>query len=579
PPPPAGAKGEVIYGSAAPAADKRLTQNLWIDTTGNGNTPKRWSGSAWVAVTDKVATDAAAAAQSALSQVATKAEASALQSLTNRVSAAEGVNTSQSASLVDLNNSVGVIQSALGASGLDPAPGGLWQFDADVEGWTASGATISVAAAGAMRVTATNNDPQLVRGGLSLVGSVFSVVRARITRRAGAASDWDGKVFYSTASHGQGNYYKQAVNPNLAVGQTAVIEWDMAALTAGGADWVSSVITQLRLDLSNTSGGAFDVDWIAVGRVAPGASSRALESVTSTVTQQGATLNAESQRIEGLLTSVGAANAAIQNEATARSDAVTALSQQIQSTQSSLGATNASVQQISTAQTGLNNRVNAQFSIKVAVTQSGVYALGGIGVGIQNQNGVLQSVVAVLADQFAVINAAGNGYVSPFAIQGGQVFMNDAFIRDGSIINAKIANGAITSAKIGVAEIDTLRIRGNAVTVPVSASSPGNVLGAGVGQWQNLVAVGVQMDEGGFITAQYSCYQGFGSGIRKYQFQMDINGLVIAEGGGDWADGFPNLMGSIGVGPGFFVVTVKWWGENTGVGVKNHNLFAMGTKR
>ncbi|WP_236183516.1 phage tail tip fiber protein, partial [Pseudomonas juntendi] len=185
----------------------------------------------------------------------------------------------------------------------------------------------------------------------------------------------------------------------------------------------------------------------------------------------------------------------------------------------------------------------------------------------------------VLADQFAVINAAGNGYVSPFAIQGGQVFMNDAFIRDGSIINAKIANGAITSAKIGVAEIDTLRIRGNAVTVPVSASSPGNVLGAGVGQWQNLVAVGVQMDEGGFITAQYSCYQGFGSGIRKYQFQMDINGLVIAEGGGDWADGFPNLMGSIGVGPGFFVVTVKWWGENTGVGVRNHNLFAMGTKR
>ncbi|WP_373754606.1 DUF1983 domain-containing protein [Pseudomonas sp.] len=575
----AGAKGEVIYGATAPTADKRLTQNLWIDTTGNANTPKRWNGTTWVAVSDKVATDAATAAQSALSQVATKAEASALQSLTNRVSAAEGVNTSQSASLVDLTSSVGTIQSGLGASGLDPAPSGLWQFDTDVEGWTASGATITVATAGAMRVTATNNDPQLIRGGLSLAGSVFSVVRARITRRAGAASDWDGKLFYSTASHGWGNYYKQAVNPSLAVGQTAVVEWDMAALTAGGTDWVSSVINQLRLDLSNTSGGAFDVDWIAVGRVAPGASSRALESVTSTVTQQGATLNAESQRIEGLMTSVGAANAAIQNEATARSDADTALSQQIQTTQSSLGATNASVQQISTAQTGLNNRVNAQFSIKVAVTQAGVYALGGIGVGIRNQDGVLQSVVAVLADQFAVINAAGNGYVSPFAIQGGQVFMNDAFIRDGSIINAKIANGAITSAKIGVAEIDTLRIRGNAVTVPVSANSPGNVLGAGVGQWQNLVAVGVQMDEGGFITAQYSCYQGFGSGIRKYQFQMDINGLVIAEGGGDWADGFPNLMGSIGVGPGFFVVTVKWWGENTGVGVRNHNLFAMGTKR
>ncbi|WP_171251801.1 hypothetical protein, partial [Acinetobacter baumannii] len=48
-----------------PAADKRLAQNLWIDTTGGANTPKRWNGSAWVTVTDKAATDAAAAANAA----------------------------------------------------------------------------------------------------------------------------------------------------------------------------------------------------------------------------------------------------------------------------------------------------------------------------------------------------------------------------------------------------------------------------------------------------------------------------------------------------------------------------------
>ncbi|WP_228259175.1 TipJ family phage tail tip protein [Acinetobacter johnsonii] len=61
----AGNKGEVIFGSTTPAAEKRLPQNLWIDTTGGLNTPKRWNGSAWVAVTDKAATDAAAAAQAA----------------------------------------------------------------------------------------------------------------------------------------------------------------------------------------------------------------------------------------------------------------------------------------------------------------------------------------------------------------------------------------------------------------------------------------------------------------------------------------------------------------------------------
>ena len=61
----AGNKGEVIFSSTAPAATKRLSQNLWIDTTGGLNTPKRWNGSAWVAVTDKAATDAAAAAKAA----------------------------------------------------------------------------------------------------------------------------------------------------------------------------------------------------------------------------------------------------------------------------------------------------------------------------------------------------------------------------------------------------------------------------------------------------------------------------------------------------------------------------------
>ncbi|MGI2072099.1 host specificity protein J, partial [Shewanella baltica] len=61
----AGTKGKVMIQSSAPAAADCLVQNLWIDTTDNANTPKRWSGSAWVAVTDKAATDAASAAAAA----------------------------------------------------------------------------------------------------------------------------------------------------------------------------------------------------------------------------------------------------------------------------------------------------------------------------------------------------------------------------------------------------------------------------------------------------------------------------------------------------------------------------------
>ncbi|MCE0869275.1 phage tail protein [Pseudomonas alloputida] len=499
--------------------------------------------------------------------LASKASTAALTSVANRVAATESGLTAQSTSITNLEAKIG--------TALPFVAGQTWEFVNSVEGWIAntSGATLTAGpqyatVAKFTTIQATNTFPVID-------GAANPLVRIRLRRRNTGRTS--AAMYWANEDGGLAEARRFNWPISTSSGDWQDIELDLS----GHSGWNGKKIWAIRLDMYNSgdANGEVDIAYIAAGRRSVAASGRAFDSLSVNVSQQGDKLAAETQRINGLLSSVGDANAAIQNEAKARSDADGALSQQIQSTQSSLGATNASVQQISTAQTGLNNRVNAQFSIKVAVTQSGVYALGGIGVGIQNQNGVLQSVVAVLADQFAVINAAGNGYVSPFAIQGGQVFMNDAFIRDGSIINAKIANGAITSAKIGVAEIDTLRIRGNAVTVPVSANSPGNVLGAGVGQWQNLAAVGVQMDEGGFITAQYSCYQGFGSGIRKYQFQMDINGLVIAEGGGDWADGFPNLMGSIGVGPGFFVVTVKWWGENTGVGVRNHNLFAMGTKR
>ena len=63
----AGNKGEVIYQWQTPAAARQLPQNLWIDTNGGKNTPKRWDGSAWVVVTDKAALDAQNAANEAQS--------------------------------------------------------------------------------------------------------------------------------------------------------------------------------------------------------------------------------------------------------------------------------------------------------------------------------------------------------------------------------------------------------------------------------------------------------------------------------------------------------------------------------
>lgn len=73
-------KADVLIQSSTPAVAMRKATTLWIDTTGGANTPKRWSGSAWVTVTDKAATDAANAAANAKSAAdAAQAAADAAQ--------------------------------------------------------------------------------------------------------------------------------------------------------------------------------------------------------------------------------------------------------------------------------------------------------------------------------------------------------------------------------------------------------------------------------------------------------------------------------------------------------------------
>lgn len=105
----AGSKGKVLVQSAAPADADRLVQNLWIDITNNNNTPKRWNGTAWLPVTDKVALDAAAAAQNALNAVALKADATAVQELSTRVTENANGITSVGREITRLDNSVTIV--------------------------------------------------------------------------------------------------------------------------------------------------------------------------------------------------------------------------------------------------------------------------------------------------------------------------------------------------------------------------------------------------------------------------------------------------------------------------------------
>ena len=92
----ANGKADVLIQSTAPDTSMRKPTTLWIDTTNGANTPKRWDGSTWSAVTDKAATDAANAAVKAHAAAQT-AQSTADKAQTTAANAAAQANQAQAA--------------------------------------------------------------------------------------------------------------------------------------------------------------------------------------------------------------------------------------------------------------------------------------------------------------------------------------------------------------------------------------------------------------------------------------------------------------------------------------------------
>ncbi|PUX50445.1 host specificity protein, partial [Cronobacter sakazakii] len=80
-------------------------------------------------------------------------------------------------------------------------------------------------------------------------------------------------------------------------------------------------------------------------------------------------------------------------------------------------------------------------TLKAGVRINGNYYSAGMSIAVLAQAGQpVVTRVAFNADQFVLTTGSGASQFSPFAVVGGQVFMNSAFIQDGSIDNAKIGN-------------------------------------------------------------------------------------------------------------------------------------------
>lgn len=163
------------------------------------------------------------------------------------------------------------------------------------------------------------------------------------------------------------------------------------------------------------------------------------EAMARTVTQLNATVGANSAQVTDLREVVST------NQAST-STSLQQLSASVASANNASAQNTAAIQQTATAYADTAGKLTTMWSVKMQLTQDGRYVAAGIGLGIENTAAGLQSQFLVSADRFAIIGTmAGGGTYTPFVVQGGQVFVNQAFIQDASIGVAKLTQSLQSS--------------------------------------------------------------------------------------------------------------------------------------
>lgn len=83
---------------------------------------------------------------------------------------------------------------------------------------------------------------------------------------------------------------------------------------------------------------------------------------------------------------------------------------------------------------------SAIYTLKTGIKYGGTNYDAGLSVAVTINGSQVDTRVAVNANQFVVLSGTGGNAYSPFAVVNGQVFIDQGFIGDGTITNAKIGN-------------------------------------------------------------------------------------------------------------------------------------------
>ncbi|QVQ70605.1 phage tail protein [Pseudomonas aeruginosa] len=174
--------------------------------------------------------------------------------------------------------------------------------------------------------------------------------------------------------------------------------------------------------------------WDTIARAATEVTVRANEDEAQA--KRTSLLEARTATAEGRITTV--------EQVTASDRQATA--QRIDQLSAEVGSNSAAIQTTSQAVASLDGNVQALYSVKLQAHANGQSYAAGWQLGFDSGTSV--TTMAFQADRFLWFNSSSGQTVAPVSIVGGQMFINNAMIQNGSITNAKIGN-VIQSTALG----------------------------------------------------------------------------------------------------------------------------------
>lgn len=283
-----------------------------------------------------------------------------------------------------------------------------------------------------------DGDSALSRQITSLEAQVNNDIRAALDTEAKTRADSDGALSSQiTALSAQVN---DQVKAQLSTEMQARADADSAlgsridSLKAQTSSDISAAVaseTQARASADSALGSRID------NLKAQTATDINAAIATETIARANAD-SAMAGNISGLQAQANNLAASINSEATARANADAALSQRVDTVNAKTDSVSATVQQTTQAVADVNYKVSASWTLKMETSAyNGVKYAAGIALGIDG-SGVSQFLIR--ADRFGLVNSVDGNVTTPFVIENSVAYMNGAYIKNGTIDNAKIGD-------------------------------------------------------------------------------------------------------------------------------------------